>query len=286
MSILDVASLKPGADNDESPGQNRAKMKHGIFRTSTLMVPKQQAILSYPDKSSSHVENKSLCEMSEPQHRNPLGSDQLQYNTVNSSCEAGMSSKSGGTRRKGDVEFEMQIAMALSATADKQQSSKVNEKKKIREITKSIDGPSVSDQVISTAIGSKKVDSPVCWAEVYCNGENMDGKWVHVDAVNGMIDAEQNVEAAAAACKTSLRYVVAFAGGGAKDVTRRFLLSVLQLLYWRWSQRSSLHLVSFDIFLIQVLYKMAHYFIQTGEFSVVGYGISTVNTSRVSRNSQ
>ncbi|KAL0734058.1 hypothetical protein Bca4012_010268 [Brassica carinata] len=55
---------------------------------------------------------------------------------------------------------------------------------------------------------------------MFCNGENMDGKCVHVDDVNGMIDAEQNVEAASAVCKMFLRYVVAFAGGGAKYVTR------------------------------------------------------------------
>ncbi|KAL0727987.1 hypothetical protein Bca4012_024080 [Brassica carinata] len=268
VSILDVASLKPGADKDESSGQNRAKMKRGIFRNSTLMVPKHQAISlhhvedkslcedkdgssgqnrakmkraifrnstlmvpkhqaisSHPNKSSSHVEDKNVCGTSEPQRENPLGSAQLQDNKVNSSCEAGTSSKSDGTKRKGDVEFEMQLAMALAATAtatatvNNQQSFEVNENKKI---TKASYGLSVSDQVMSTAIGSKKVDSPVCWAEVYCNGENMDGKWVHVDAVNGMIDAEQNVEAAAAACKMFLTYVVAFAGGGAKDVTRRY----------------------------------------------------------------
>lgn len=232
MSILDVASLKPGADKNESSRQHRAKTKHGIFRNSTLMVPKQQTISSSPKKSSSHVKNKSLCETSEPQHGNPLGSNQLQDNMVNSSCEAGMSSKSDGTRRKGDVEFEMQLAMALTATADNQQSSKVNEIKKSPEIMKTSDGLSVSNHVMSTAIGSKKVDSPLCWAEVYCSGENMDGKWVHVDAVNGMIDAEQTVEAAAAACKTLLRYVVAFAGGGAKDVTRRFSIDCTTIAYW------------------------------------------------------
>lgn len=299
MSILDVASLKAGAEKDESSGQNRAKMKHGIFKTSTLMVPKQQAILSYPNKSSSHVENKSVCETSKPQHGNPVGYDQLQDNTANSSCEAGMSSISDGTRRKGDVEFEMQLAMALTATADNQHSSKVNEKNKSREITKRSDFSLVSDQVMSTAIGSKKVDSPLCWAEVYCSGENMDGKWVHVDAVNGMIDAEQNVEAAAAACKTFLRYVVAFAGGGAKDVTRRFSIACFTIalldnphLHFldffclhtvSISRYLSLHLVSFDTFLIQILYKVAHDFIQTGEFTVVGYGISTVKRIRVSR---
>ncbi|KAJ0232629.1 DNA repair protein RAD4 [Hirschfeldia incana] len=221
VSILDVASLKPGADKDESPCQNRAKPKRGIFRNSTLMVPKHQTISSHPNKSSSHVEDKILCETSEPQQE---GSAQLQDNKVNSSCEAGTSSKSDGTRRKGDVEFEMQLAMAMAATANvnNQQSSKATEKKKSPEKTKASDGLSVSDQVMSTAIGSKKVDSPLCWAEVYCNGENMDGRWVHVDAVNGTIDAEQMVEAAAAACKMLLRYVVAFASGGAKDVTRRY----------------------------------------------------------------
>lgn len=213
VSILDVASLKPGGDKDESPGPKRAKMNRGIFRNSTLMVPKHQAISSHQNKSSSHVEDKSLSETSEPQ---------LQDNKDNSSCEAGTSSKSEGIRRRGDVEFEMQLAMALAATAtvnNNQQSSEATERKKT---TKASDGLSIPDQVMSTAFGSKKVDSPLCWAEVYCNGENMDGRWVHVDALNGTIDAEQNVEAAASACKMFLRYVVAFSGGGAKDVTRRY----------------------------------------------------------------
>ncbi|XP_056858923.1 DNA repair protein RAD4 isoform X2 [Raphanus sativus] len=222
VSILDVASLKPGAEKDESSGQNRAKTKRGVFRNFTLMVPKHQAISSHPNKSSSHVEDKSLCETSSESQQE--GSAQLQDNKVNSSCEAGTSSKSDGARRKGDVEFEMQLAMAMAATAsvNNQQSSKVTEKKKSPQTTRRSDGLSVSDQVMSTAIGSKKADSPLCWAEVYCNGENMDGRWVHVDAVNGTIDAEQNVEAAAAACRMLVRYVVAFAGGGAKDVTRRY----------------------------------------------------------------
>jgi len=79
-----------------------------------------------------------------------------------------------------------------------------------------------SSQGISTALGSRKIGSPLYWAEVYCSGENLTGKWVHVDAVHDIVDGEQKVEAAADACKTSLRYVVAFAGLGAKDVTRRF----------------------------------------------------------------
>ena len=44
---------------------------------------------------------------------------------------------------------------------------------------------------------------------------------MHVDVVNDLIDAERKVEASSAVCKKPLRYVVAFAGNGAKDVTRR-----------------------------------------------------------------
>ncbi|XWS30832.1 hypothetical protein CRYUN_Cryun23aG0024600 [Craigia yunnanensis] len=80
-------------------------------------------------------------------------------------------------------------------------------------------------QGLSTALGSRKVGSPLFWAEVYCGGENLKGKWVHVDAVNAIINGEQKVEVAAAACKMSLRYVVAFAGRGAKYVTRRYCMT-------------------------------------------------------------
>lgn len=53
---------------------------------------------------------------------------------------------------------------------------------------------------------------------------------MHIDAVNNFIDGEHKVEAVASACKKSLRYVVAFAGNGAKDVTRRFFsLAILSL---------------------------------------------------------
>jgi xeroderma pigmentosum group C-complementing protein len=50
--------------------------------------------------------------------------------------------------------------------------------------------------------------------ELYC-------RWVHVDAARGVVDGAEKVEGAAAACRLPLRYVVAFAGSGAKDITRR-----------------------------------------------------------------
>ncbi|MCD9643768.1 hypothetical protein HAX54_031467 [Datura stramonium] len=107
----------------------------------------------------------------------------------------------------------------ISDVKDGQSTSNVSpfKKKKIK-----AEDCSTSSHGISTAVGSRKVGAPLYWAEVYCSGENLTGKWVHVDVVNAIIDGEQNVEAAAAACKLPLRYVVAFAGNGAKDVTRRY----------------------------------------------------------------
>lgn len=46
-------------------------------------------------------------------------------------------------------------------------------------------------------------------------------RWVHVDATRGIVDGADQVEGATAACRSPLRYVVVFAGAGAKDVTRR-----------------------------------------------------------------
>lgn len=64
---------------------------------------------------------------------------------------------------------------------------------------------------------------PLYWAEMYCTGETLNGRWVHVDAVNEIVDGEEKVEAAAAVCRRPLRYAIAFAGNGAKDVTRRLV---------------------------------------------------------------
>lgn len=157
-------------------------------------------------------------------------SDTLACEAQNDISEACHTKKSQGSKRRGDLEFEMQLEMALSATkvqtVDKKIGSDVedwnsNVAKRMKR-TVCQESP-ISSQSISTAVGSRKEGSPLYWAEVYCNGENLTGKWLHIDAINAIIDGEQKVEAVAAACKTPLRYVVAFAGNGAKDVTRRLL---------------------------------------------------------------
>ncbi|KAG4191210.1 hypothetical protein ERO13_A07G078100v2 [Gossypium hirsutum] len=252
VSILDVASLKPEADKYEPSNQAAERVSGGIFSTSTLMVDnlKRASIAPSPfqtspcnekdDYGKSSHKSKGGCSTSNiAQSR---GSTSVNESTDGkSTCQVQLDTSqqcvpknSQGLKRKGDLEFEMQLAMAISATSVEtheniHDSSNGNNSLEASIPTKRwkrierVESASCS-QGFSTALGSRKVGSPLFWAEVYCDGENLTGKWVHVDAVNAIIDGEQKVEDAAAACKTLLRYVVAFAGHGAKDVTRRYCM--------------------------------------------------------------
>ncbi|KAK7385674.1 hypothetical protein VNO78_31458 [Psophocarpus tetragonolobus] len=249
VSILDVAPLKPV--------QVASGSSNGIFKTSTPMISKLKLDSKSPQESLSCSKRENVHESSlvhswktkkccvtkhkdqfnDPpvvEVRNGSVANSKASETRDSNMESCLTDKSHKSKRRGDLEFEMQLEMALSATAVGCQESK-NESvanldsssfscpsKRVKRVTG--EESSTSPQVISTAIGSMKVGSPLYWAEAYCSEENLTGKWVHVDAVNMIIDGEDKVEAMAAACKTSLRYVVAFAGQGAKDVTRRYCM--------------------------------------------------------------
>ncbi|XP_039690215.1 DNA repair protein RAD4 isoform X2 [Medicago truncatula] len=251
VSILDVSSLKPG----QSFKPMASGSSKGIFGTSTPMVSKQKLDFKSPKKSLSY-EREKLCESSlghsrkskkrtapseMDQSKDPSVPENLNHSVTNSqtseaqdNLESHITDKSHKLKRKGDLEFEMQMEMALSVTAVGCSKSKVGSGentdssnsscplKRIKRVI--VEESSTSPQLISTAVGSMKVGSPLYWAEVYCSEENLTGKWVHMDAVNLIIDGEDKVEAMVAACKTSLRYVVAFAGHGAKDVTRRYCM--------------------------------------------------------------
>lgn len=254
---MDVASLKPEADKHVSLSEDSSRVSGGIFSAPTLMVAKPEEVPASPVKSFSRDKKKNICETSsrgspECKYSSPRSNDtRLKKSPVSGELNGRIldpspsnacsdiseaclpKEKSQALKRKGDLEFEMQLEMALSATnvgvsksnicSDvkdlNSNSSTVLPVKRLKKIESG--ESSTSCLGISTAVGSRKVGAPLYWAEVYCSGENLTGKWVHVDAANAIIDGEQKVEAAAAACKTSLRYVVAFAGCGAKDVTRR-----------------------------------------------------------------
>ncbi|CAL5368300.1 unnamed protein product [Camellia sinensis] len=254
VSILDVASLKPDTDKSESVSQDASKAGKGIFHSSTLMVARPNQVSISPVKQSSSDDKGNICETSSrgacraknskssrnsSQSKDTPIADQStlaseEPKELSDMCLTKKSKEE--SKRKGDLEFEMQLEMALSTTAvGTSRSSMILDANDIHNNSENLSSPgkrmktiktveSPSSQGISTAFGSRKVGAPLYWAEVYCSGENLTGKWVHVDAVNAIIDGEQKVEPAAAACKTSLRYAVAFAGLGAKDVTRRYCM--------------------------------------------------------------
>lgn len=206
------------------------------------------------DMSSSYPPPKSLSEKNSKKCTNPIRNKSSvdRKRTSNQSCPVErladefpepLSSKTSknneytgcaeGIKRKGDLEFDLQLEMALSATQaaanDDGLSLTVNDSsaslhqtlsKKLK-TKKSVESPvfKSGDQGI---VWSRKSGPPLYWSEVYCNGENLTGRWVHVDVMNSLIDGEQQVESASAACRRPLRYVVAFARNGAKDVTRRY----------------------------------------------------------------
>ncbi|PWA51846.1 DNA repair protein Rad4 family [Artemisia annua] len=246
VSMLDVVSLKPDADKCEDVFQGR-KTRKGLFDSSTVMVTrpneastsssKQLEPINCNKKNASEASAKSSRQKKVKKSAQTIIQDQSNERMVGSQnpLSDACASTSEGLKRKGDLEFEIQMEMALAATATATKNSEPDADTDIKNLNSSpIISPfkklktvkcvesTSSSHGVSTAIGSRRTGAPLYWAEVYCSGENSTGKWVHVDVVNAIIDGEQNVEAAAAACKTSLRYVVAFAGRGAKDVTRRY----------------------------------------------------------------
>lgn len=232
VSILDVASLKPEADKSEDMLEIGNKRARNIFDSATPMVTGPSSSSGYTVKSSPDKLRKNGM-----QFQDALSNDKPKVNMSVSETTAKTSetclANSERVKKRGDLEFEMQLEMAMAATAVGSSTSKASDvvepsttsstltplSKGMRRIRK--DESQTSSNGVSTAIGSKKVGAPLYWAEVFCRGENLTGKWVHVDVINAVVDGEDKVEAAAAACKKSLRYVVAFAGNGAKDVTRR-----------------------------------------------------------------
>lgn len=249
VSILDVASLKPDPDMLGCSKQDASKVFIGISPNSFTKVAANHYHGSATTSSNighkSHstgglqvMENDSSCKVNDSKNMpatarpNNLASDP----SASSACsdnETCAPKNVAGSKRKGDVEFELQIEMALNATSvracesddlnmnDKNNSSDLTSPSKGMKRIKTDESP-VGARGSPMAIWSRKLGPPLYWAEVFCSGETFTGRWVHIDAANAVIDGEQKVEGAAAACKRSLRYVVAFAGHGAKDVTRRY----------------------------------------------------------------
>lgn len=195
VSILDVTSLKADGSNRELHRLDTKAIPSPIVNASSTSLVKSSPLETKIDTCSTPQRNKRRKKEAVP---TPEKSDECTEEP----------------RRKGDVEFEMQLQMALSATATATKTTDCGSPAESFGNVKKLRGKS--------AIWSRS-GPPLYWAEVYCNGETLNGRWVHVDAVNGIVDGEEKVEAAAAVCRRPLRYAIAFAGNGAKDVTRRLV---------------------------------------------------------------
>ncbi|KAK9840463.1 hypothetical protein WJX74_010195 [Apatococcus lobatus] len=170
--------------------------------------------------------------------------------------EADQTEAPAAAKRKGDEEFENQLAMAMEATAAQE-----NAKPRVIQYrhhgsngttpNPSAPGPpspTSSHPGSHTANGSPppKGKSPLrgahsgiassswgrrfrgegvgqVWAEVYCDSADM-GKWVHVDPHLGWVDMPERVETATVR-GGPIAYIVGCLGGGAKDITQRYVSS-------------------------------------------------------------
>lgn len=252
VTNLDVAGLKPDAKAMGTANQDAPRLctralpsssfvaGHNEFNTlspvqsqdnteDSISVTQQQGNLGNLKRTSacgrSLSKNLSKCKADHASSCASTSKDKScssQYPSISNNAEV--------PKRKGDLEFELQLEMALSATTAEIQDNKLatqlsqstgsllDSTPPLKKLRKNAEASSNSSAVWSRS------GSPLYWAEVYCHGQTSTGRWVHVDVVNDIIDGEQKVEAASAVCRKPLRYVIAFAGNGAKDVTRRYCL--------------------------------------------------------------
>ncbi|XP_073361913.1 DNA repair protein RAD4 isoform X2 [Aegilops tauschii subsp. strangulata] len=242
VTNMDVVGLKPDAKAMGTPNQDGTRLSTRALPCSPVAAGHNEFNTLSPARLEVNTEHR----FSRAKQRGDLGNlkrtsacKSLSKNLSNckadqyastskdessSSPNSFTSSNAEIPKRKGDVEFELQLQMALSATgAEIQEMLAATSSQSIgtlldytplKKLRKNAEVASNSSAVWSRS------GPPLYWAEVYCGGQTLTGKWVHVDVVNDIIDGERKVEAASAVCRKPLRYVVAFAGGGAKDVTR------------------------------------------------------------------
>lgn len=263
VSVLDVASLKPDSESlDASQEWESTKdmiegfqlgMNHRYSEAASL----SRALAgSYPQNAENRNSKSAGKEVlpdrklsgKSPQNSRKRCTAQAQDlggKSIRFDEGAGQTS----FQSKADREFELQLAMAISATAavgsaqapvpsgetSSQPISRGEAGDASVHAVKLSSGRKVGSTLLfrkrkkeaeletgtSGSLWSRKRGPLLHWAEVFCCNDTATGKWVHVDAGNGIVDGVDKVEGASVACRLPLRYVVAFAGSGAKDVTRR-----------------------------------------------------------------
>lgn len=139
-------------------------------------------------------------------------------------------------KRKCETEFERELALAMEVTSWKVSNVGIDDKMEPEHSRFLKKRATENDpKPILDGLGAH-------WLEVFC-GDARDGKWVHCDPINGNIDSPDDVELKLKK-SGALVYVVAFAGRGAKDVTRRYCSNISSIKKHRdnewWDQTISL----------------------------------------------
>jgi xeroderma pigmentosum group C-complementing protein len=144
-------------------------------------------------------------------------------------------------RRKGDDEFQRELEVAMAATAFEAASPEQQQQQQQQQQQGAGSGAAARSPAAASpggrggargaAFGRHQAAVGRHWVEAYCGGGGGgggvdEGRWVHADPVAGWVDRAGDVEGLAPR-GAALAYVAAFAGGGAKDVTRRYTSSFL-----------------------------------------------------------
>lgn len=202
-----------------------------------------EAVRAFAKKSNNQThrdlpDNNAVCENSKPKKRRrknegkvpEKGDSQANNDNVVAEDKNEMQTEPGVIenqgKRKGDQEFEHQLAMALAATAF-QSSSKPEPVSRIHE--KDGEGKVLPGGMTTGLVYNSNNDGTGrIWVEVYVRKSPADGfRWVHACPALGWFDRCRDVEGLAPK-RMPLAYVVAFCAGGAKDVTRRYSLSFIK----------------------------------------------------------
>ncbi|XP_015696104.1 DNA repair protein RAD4 isoform X2 [Oryza brachyantha] len=247
VTNMDVAGLKPDTKSMETSNQDAPRLCTKALPSSSFVAGHNEHNNLSPVVSQSQDNTEDSIDTTPKKHKVQGCKKSLskklskckadhgiscasQSKDSSSSSQYPSTSNAEVPKRKGDWEFELQLEMALLASAAEVQDNELathlnlstdsilNSTPPFKKLNKSAEAPCNSSTVWSRS------GAPLFWAEVFCGGQASSGKWVHVDVVNDIIDGEQKIEAASAVCRKPLRYVVAFAGNGAKDVTRRYCL--------------------------------------------------------------
>eukprot|EP00803_Ostreobium_quekettii_P010217 evm.model.scf_242.4 EVM.evm.TU.scf_242.4 scf_242:73500-80879(+) len=240
LSEAPVSALREAVEKGKGTAEQLCLLFTALLRALGLVVRLVRILDAFPlhprmvsaNKKGSMPDSKIQKKMGGRRQQRPSSKRKREAEQGGEGTEGVLSSCADDNKKvknRGDEEFERELAIAMAATAFKSRED-VDGDPKEKHGGQSSHGqarPPTGDvhagkrqrsgsgwsRSLSTHFGNG-------WCEVFW-GSPGGGKWVHVDGVMGWIDRPDVVHD----CNLPslpLAYVVAFLGGGAKDVTKRY----------------------------------------------------------------